>query len=293
MRRGRGRHGDRRPDRHGDAVAAPVRHRGAEAALPRARDPRRDGHGDRGHRARRGFGRRGAAHPGDPRRRRLGDRRRQALHHQRRAGRLALPAGPHLRGGRRTRDEPDRRPHRDSRGQRLAQARQARQAVARTPRSSPSPGSASRCRTPSARSAAASSSRWRSSRTSGWSRATAGSPPASGPSTAPGTTWAGAPPSARPLVGQPVPELPARRALRPGRPVPPLQLRVRRGLRPRARTPSRFATIAKLAVGRLLRGRGPDLPAVPRRHRLHGGDLDRRGSSATCGSRPSAAAPTR
>ena len=40
------------------------------------------------------------AHPGRARRRRVGDQRLEALHHQRHPGRLAVPAGPHLRRGR-------------------------------------------------------------------------------------------------------------------------------------------------------------------------------------------------
>ena len=39
---GGARHGHRRPHRHGDAAGVPVRHRGAEAALPRAVDQGRE-----------------------------------------------------------------------------------------------------------------------------------------------------------------------------------------------------------------------------------------------------------
>ena len=62
--------------------------------------PRRAGLRDRGVRARRRLRRRRHPHPGATRRRRLGHHRPQALDHQRRAGRLAVPARAHVRRGR-------------------------------------------------------------------------------------------------------------------------------------------------------------------------------------------------
>ena len=53
-----------------------------------------------------GFGRRGHPYPGRARRWRLADQRRQNLYHQRRAGRLAVPARAHLRRGRLSGHEP-------------------------------------------------------------------------------------------------------------------------------------------------------------------------------------------
>ncbi len=37
---------------------------------------------------------------------------------------------------------------------------------------------------------------------------------------------------------------------------------------------TRFATVAKLRSGRLAAARGRRVPPVPRRHRVHGGDVD-------------------
>ena len=56
---------------------------------------------------------------------------------------------------------------------------------------------------------------------------------------------------------------------------------------------TRFATMAKLLAGPLVRKVADCVPAVPRRHRLHGGDVDRAASSATAGCCRSAAEPTR
>ena len=96
--------GRRRPHGHGDAADPPVRHRGAEAALPRARDRGREDQLPRDHRARRGLRRRRHPHPRGPRRRRVGDQRREDLHHQRaprrlhRARREDRPARPGTTG---------------------------------------------------------------------------------------------------------------------------------------------------------------------------------------------------
>ena len=61
-RLGRHRGGHRRAHQHRHAADLEVRHRGAEAALPRAGDPRREDRRARHHRAGRRLGRRGAAH---------------------------------------------------------------------------------------------------------------------------------------------------------------------------------------------------------------------------------------
>ena len=84
-RLGRHRRGHRRTHQHRHAADLEVRHRGAEAALPRARDRRRADRRARHHRARRRLGRRRDPHARRARRRRLGDQRREDLHHQRRA----------------------------------------------------------------------------------------------------------------------------------------------------------------------------------------------------------------
>ena len=164
--------------------------------VPGAGHPGRGGDLHRRHRARRRQRRGRHPHPGRPRRRRVGDQRVQALHHQRHPGRLALPAGAHLgRAG-----LPGHVAHRRADGargcRRLAQAREARACGRATRPSSPSPTCGSRWPTPSARSAAASSSRWCSSRPSGSSPSTSRSAPSSWRSSAPGTTCASARPSA-------------------------------------------------------------------------------------------------
>ena len=72
-----------RAHRHGHPAGVPVRHRGAEAGVPGARDQGREdllpGH----HRARRRLGRGGHQDARRARRRRLGDQRLEDLHHQR------------------------------------------------------------------------------------------------------------------------------------------------------------------------------------------------------------------
>ena len=164
-RRGR-RHGHQRADRHGHPVAAPVRHRGAEAALPGARHPRRDGRRDRRHRARRRLRRRRHPDPRRARRRRVGHQRHQALHHQRHPGRLAVPAGPHVRRGRVPRHVADRRADGDAGLLGVSASSTSSATGRRTPPSCRSSTCGCRWPTPSARSAAASSSRCSSSRTS-------------------------------------------------------------------------------------------------------------------------------
>ena len=92
----------------GHAADLPVRLRGAEAALPARSLCRAQARRLRPDRARGGLGRRQHAHPRPPGRRRVGDRRRQAVHHQRRHRHLR-PRGHH-RAHRRRRDlEPHRR----------------------------------------------------------------------------------------------------------------------------------------------------------------------------------------
>ena len=151
--------GHQRPDRHGDAVAAPVRQRRAArsaTSCPRSRarwspaiavtepDAGSDVAGDQD--ARRA------------RRRRLGDQRQQDLHHQRRDRRLALPARGDRSGGRLRRLLADHRADRHA-GLPLRAARQDRQLGLRHRACSSSRTCACRSRTRSARSAAASSSR--------------------------------------------------------------------------------------------------------------------------------------
>ena len=80
--------GHRRPHRHGHAAGLPVRHRGAEAELPRARDQGREDLLPRDHRARRRLGRRRHQDARGARRRRVRDQRVQDLHHERPPGRL-------------------------------------------------------------------------------------------------------------------------------------------------------------------------------------------------------------
>ena len=81
------RHGrrDRRAHQHRHPADLEVRHRGAEAALPGAGDPRREDRRARHHRARRRLGRGGDQHARRAGGRRLGGQRREDLHHQRRA----------------------------------------------------------------------------------------------------------------------------------------------------------------------------------------------------------------
>ena len=67
-----------------DAADLPVRHRGTEARVDAAAVLGRAARGVRPDRARGRLGRREHAHAGAPRGRRMGDRRRQAVHHQRR-----------------------------------------------------------------------------------------------------------------------------------------------------------------------------------------------------------------
>ena len=86
-------HGGRGPDRDGHAAGLQVRHRGAEAPMAGAGDPRRADRGDRDHRARRRLGRGRHHDHRPPRRRPLRRQRPQDLHHQRRA--LPLGAGRH------------------------------------------------------------------------------------------------------------------------------------------------------------------------------------------------------
>jgi hypothetical protein len=80
---GRGRDGDGRPVRHGDAADPEVRHRGAEAALPGTGDPRREDRVPGDHRAERRLGRGQHRDHGPTRRRRLRDQRPEDLHHER------------------------------------------------------------------------------------------------------------------------------------------------------------------------------------------------------------------
>ena len=127
---GRDEHGLRRPDRHGPAPGPPARHRGAEAALPRAGHQGRAHRLPRDHRARSRVRRRRDPHHRDPRRRRLRDQRVQDLHHQRRPRRL-LRAGHEDRpgGGPRRHHAVRGRPARRKRGHRarlhrLAHARE-------------------------------------------------------------------------------------------------------------------------------------------------------------------------
>ena len=127
----RRRHGHQRPDRHGHPGAGPLRERRPQGALPAPGHRRRDDRRHRGDRARRRQRRGQPPHPGHPRRRRVGDQRHQALHHQRHPGRLAVPAGPHLRRGWIPRHEPDRRAHRHARVLGEPQARQAGPALVR------------------------------------------------------------------------------------------------------------------------------------------------------------------
>ena len=79
---------------------ATLRLRRAQAPVPGPGHPGRDGGVHRRHRARRRQRCGRDPHPGRARRRRVGHQRVQALHHQRDPGRLAVPAGPDLRGRR-------------------------------------------------------------------------------------------------------------------------------------------------------------------------------------------------
>ena len=169
---GGGRRGDgadqlrRRPHGHGGADvdghpgAGPLRIPRAQGAVPGPGHPGRAGGLHRRDRTRRRERRGRHPHPGRPRRRRVGHQRVQALHHQRHPGRLALPAGPHERRAGLPGHVAHRGPDRDRRRGRLAQAREAGHVVERHGRALASPTSGSRWPTPSARSGAASSSRW-------------------------------------------------------------------------------------------------------------------------------------
>ena len=128
---GRPGHGRRRPHRHGDPAGPPVRHRGAEAALPRARDRRREDQLPGDHRARRRLGRRRDPHPRGPRRRRVGDQRGEDLHHQRAPGRLHRARGQDRPRGRARRDQPVPGRHGPAGRDPRAAAREARHARVR------------------------------------------------------------------------------------------------------------------------------------------------------------------
>ena len=133
-----GRHGggDRRAHQHRHAADLEVRHRRAEAALPRAGDPRRADRRARHHRARRRLGRGRAAHARRARRRRLGGQRREDLHHQRRARPLHRHRRQDDRRGRPPRHLlPDRRPRRGRRV--LASSRSSAGTPPTRPRSLP------------------------------------------------------------------------------------------------------------------------------------------------------------
>ena len=128
LRRHRGRH--RRAHQHRDATDLEVRHRRAEAALPRAGDSRRADRCARHHRAGRRLGRRGDQHARGARRRRLAAERREDLHHQRRARALHRDSGQDEADGRVEPPPrhlvPDRRPRRGRQLIGSAQARLAR-----------------------------------------------------------------------------------------------------------------------------------------------------------------------
>ncbi len=151
-------------------MATPSLHRyGSEELKQRYLAPaiaRRAGRLDRGDRARRRLRRGRAQHPCGARRRRLGHQRLEALHHQRHPGRLALPAGPHVRRAglpaacRRSWSRPT------PPASRSAASSTSSACGPPTRPSCRSPTCGSRSATRSARSAAASSSRWPSSRTS-------------------------------------------------------------------------------------------------------------------------------
>ena len=100
LRLGRRRHGDQRPHRDGDAPILKWGTEDAEAALPRAGDPRREDRRARHHRARCRQRRRQHSDPRRARRRPLADQRQQALHHQRRALRLHPAGRAHRHAGR-------------------------------------------------------------------------------------------------------------------------------------------------------------------------------------------------
>ncbi len=89
--------GDGRADLHGDAGARPLRQRRAAPGVPGALDQRRLRRLPRRLGDRRRLRRRLDQDHGPPRRRRLGDQRRQDVDDQRRAGRLDVPAGQHRR----------------------------------------------------------------------------------------------------------------------------------------------------------------------------------------------------
>ena len=96
--------GDHRVRAHlaGHGADLPVRQRGAEAGVDAGAVQRRAPRRLRPDRARGGNGRRQHADPRAPRRRRVGDRRRQAVHHQRRHRRspgLVTITALHRRGG--------------------------------------------------------------------------------------------------------------------------------------------------------------------------------------------------
>ena len=85
LRLGRPRRRDRRAHRDRHAAGVEVRHRRAEGALPRPRDPRREDRGARHHRAGRGLRRRGHPHVREEGGRRLRRERLEDVHHERRA----------------------------------------------------------------------------------------------------------------------------------------------------------------------------------------------------------------
>ncbi len=159
--------GSRGPHRHGDAPDPQVRLRGAQAALPRARDQGREDLLARHHRAGRRVGRRGDPHARGARRRRVRHQRRQDVHHQRRARRLHR-AGDQDRFRRRLRRLLAVRGRQGlPRLPRVAQARQARDALLRHGGADLRGRPRARPRTCSARRARASTTSCGSSRASG------------------------------------------------------------------------------------------------------------------------------
>ena len=166
LRLRRPRHGRRGAHGHGHAAGPPVRHRGAEAALPRPRDRRREDLLPRDHRARRRLGRRGHPHARRARRRRVGDRRREDLHHQRPPRGLHRARGEDRPGRRARRHQPVPRRHGPARRRARAAAAEARHALLRH-RAARLPGRARARRTRcSARRARASTTSCGSSRAS-------------------------------------------------------------------------------------------------------------------------------
>ena len=159
--------------RHGHPLTRRVRHPRAETAVPRSGDAWRTGRLHRSDRAGCRIGR--LRHPNPSRQgwRRVGHQWLQDLYHELVAGRLAVPAGPHIRRAGIRRNEPDRGAYGRTRVLRVQEARTSWECGRRIRACSRSTTAECPSKTPSESKGVVSSSRWRSSSSSGCGPTTA------------------------------------------------------------------------------------------------------------------------